>query len=298
MARLRSSLAGYATALLLTLSLGACAPNRLITTAVADQLASQGSEQEEDLELARAATPFFLKFSESVLEKTPDHVALAETVSAAFVRYAWAFVAFDAERLDGQNAAAAVQLRERAIRLYVRAQAHAERALNFYYPALRQRLALDSSPSPALVIEPRHAGLAYWLTAAWGARIALSKGSAEAIADLPAVIRLADALAACCLSWGNGAVASLRGSLEAGRPGGDRRAARAWFDQAERLSGGTVAAVVLARAEALESSLDDRAEFERLVRQSMAIAERNPGAENRIMLERARWLLSTMDERF
>jgi hypothetical protein len=34
------------------------------------------------------------------------------------------------------------------------------------------------------------------------------------------------------------------------------------------------------------------------VREAITIATQNPGADNRIMLERARWLLDTIDDRF
>ena len=53
---------------------------------------------EDDLQLAREASAFYLKFSESVLKETPGHLKLAESVSAGFTQYAYAFVAFDAEK--------------------------------------------------------------------------------------------------------------------------------------------------------------------------------------------------------
>ena len=54
----------------------------------------------------------------------------------------------------------------------------------------------------------------------------------------------------------------------------------------------------LARAEALAQPTGDRDEFERLVREAIAIANQFPGSDNQIMLERARWLLDTLDDRF
>jgi hypothetical protein len=59
-----------------------------------------------------------------------------------------------------------------------------------------------------------------------------------------------------------------------------------------------MAAVPLARAEALSLPAGEREEFDRLVREAVAIASRYPGADNRIMLDRARWLLDTIDDRF
>jgi len=278
--------------------LSGCSTNRLLARAVADQLAAEADDKEEDLELARDAAPFFLKFSESVLAQTPDHVALAETVAAGFVRYAWAFVAFEADRIEHSDSKAAARLRQRAVKLYARAEGHAMRALEHHYPGIGQRLAESSWPRESQEIAPRHAGLAYWAAAAWGARISLSKSDAESLAQLPAAMRLVTRLTACCLTWGDGAIAALAGNFEAGRPGGRSEDARRWFDEATRLSGGRKAAVPLARAEALSLPAGDREEFVRLVRESVAIASRYPGADNRIMLDRARWLLDTVDDRF
>ena len=277
--------------------LSGCSTSRLLARAVADQLAAEADDKEEDLELARDVAPFFLKFSESVLAQTPDHVALAETVAAGFVRYAWAFVAFEADRIESRDSAAAVRLRQRAVKLYARAEGHAMRALEHHYPKIGEKLAYQSS-AESLEIASRHAGLAYWAAAAWGARISLSKSDAESLAQLPAAMRLVTRLTACCLTWGDGAIAALAGNFEAGRPGGRSGDARRWFDEATRLSGGRKAAVPLARAEALSLPAGDREEFVRLVRESVAIASRNPGADNRIMLDRARWLLETVDDRF
>ena len=284
-------------ALLSLTSLAGCSTNRLLARAVADQLASRADDHEEDLELARDAAPFFLKFSESVLAQAPDHEALAETVAAGFVRYAWAFVAFEADRIESRDSAAAVRLRQRAVKLYARAEGHAMRALEHHYPKIGQKLA-DPSAAESLEIASRHAGLAYWAAAAWGARISLSKSDAEALAQLPAATRLVNRLTACCITWGDGAIAALAGSFEAGRPGGRSEDARRWFDEATRLSGSRTAAVPLSFAEALSLPAGNREEFVRLLREAIAIATRYPGADNRIMLDRARWLLDTVDDRF
>ncbi len=280
------------------LALSGCSTQRVVASMVADQLAAQSADPEADLELARDAAPFFLKFGEAVLAKVPDHAALAETLAAGFVRYSWAFVAFEADRIEGRDVAAAARLRTRAAELYARGERHAMRALESQYPGISKRLSTSASTAEAVVLDPRHAGLAYWAAAAWGARIALTKGDAEAIAQLPAAVNLTAALVRCCVSWGDGAVVSLAASFEAGRPGGNIDQARRWFDDAASLAQGKYAAVPLARAEAISLPAGDREGFERLVREAIAIAGRHPGTDNQIMLERARWLLETIDDRF
>ena len=114
---------------LLVLSLSACSPRQMIVGNLADELAAQGQAQESDLQLARDAAPFYLKLSESVLRQQPGHLGLAESVSAGFTQYAYAFVAFEADQIESQDARAALSMRQRAAALYRRARDHALAAL-------------------------------------------------------------------------------------------------------------------------------------------------------------------------
>lgn len=280
--------------------LAGCSPQSLLVKAAADQLAGQSAAAEEDLVLAREASAFYLKLSESVLAQTPGHVPLAEAVAGGFTQYAYAFVAFEAERLEATNARAAQALRERASRLYGRAQRHALRALEQNHPGLGSALAAPE----ALFLErpPRlpadQVGLAYWAAAAWGAHIALSKDRPESVADLPQAVRLAR------LAWeqspdhGEGALSSLMGSFEASRPGGSTVLARAYFDRALAAGKGRNAGPYVAMAELLAQPAGDRDAFESLLRLALAASSTNPGLANAVMRERAQWLLDTADDRF
>ena len=62
---------------LLALTLSACAPRQLIIGGIADELATQTQGAENDVELAREASAFYLKFSESILRQNPGHQGLA-----------------------------------------------------------------------------------------------------------------------------------------------------------------------------------------------------------------------------
>lgn len=281
---------------LLAVSLSACSPRLALVRSVADQLATQGQGAEDDLLLARDAAPFYLKLSESVLAETPGHVALAESVAAGFTQYAYAFVAFEAEKLQLQDVRGAQAMNLRAARLYARAQGHALRALEARHPGLAQALA--GPPGQRLSLRRDEVGLAYWAAAAWAARIALSKDQPEVVADLPLALRLAQ------LAWqtqpehGEGALASLMGSLEAARPGGGEPQARAYFAQAATLAAGRQAGVFVAQAEALALPAGDRPAFEALLRQALAASEARRDVSNEVMRQRALWLLATADERF
>lgn len=282
----------------LALLLSGCAPSHLITRPLADALASQGSGAEDDLELAREASSFYLKLSESVLKDEPTHRGLAVAVASGFTQYAYAFVADEADRLEARDTRGAAQLRERAARLYQRGRDHALKALSLRYPDLMAQLAL---PEPSLRIEKADVPLAYWGAAAWGGLVSLSKDKPEVVADLPLAVNLA------CLAWqqdpgfGDGNLASLMGSFEAARPGGSRSQATAYFDEALRLADGRSAGAFVAKAEGVALPAGDRAQFESLLKAALAVQE-SAGSpltlSNQLMRRRARWLLDSAEDLF
>ena len=67
-------------------SLSGCAVRPFILSNVADALVAQGQDFEDDIYLARDASAFYLKLSESVLRETPANLKLAESVAAGFTQ--------------------------------------------------------------------------------------------------------------------------------------------------------------------------------------------------------------------
>ncbi len=282
---------------LLALLLTACSPQQLVLRNMADQLAAQGSASEDDLELARDASAFYLKLSEAVLRGVPDHAGLAAATAGGFTQYAYAFVAFEADRLDSRDARAAQRLRERAARLYRRGRDHALGTLEQRHPGILAALRNGS----ALTLEAADVPLAYWGAAAWGAAIALSKDDPEAVADLPLAHRLAEKAWQADPAFGQGDLASLMGSIEAARPGGSQTRALAYFDEAIRLSGGGSAGALVAKAEGIAQPAGDKAAFLALLERAEGIKDA-PGSPrtlaNEVMRRRARWLIDTVDDLF
>lgn len=291
---------GLAVLLPSLLALGGCSPRLLLVKSVADELAGQGQADEEDMLLARDAGAFYLKLSESVLRQTPGHLALAEAVAGGFTQYAYAFVAFEGDRIETQDARAARRLHERAARLYRRAQRHAMAALEQHQPGLGRALAgVQPLPGGApLRLPVEQVGVAYWAAASWGAWIALSKDQPEIVADLPAAVRLARLAYDTQPSHGDGALASLLGSFEAARPGGSRADAEALFDRAFAAGHQRNAGAYVAKAEALALPAGDRPAFEALLRQALVIAAARRDLNNEVMRQRAQWLLDSADDRF
>ena len=269
----------------------------LLTDGVADKLASQGQSVEEDLVLAREASAFYLKLSESVLRETPGNLKLAEAVAGGFTQYAYAFVAFEAERIESRDAKAAEKLRERAARLYERAHRHAMAALEANAPGFTAALGKpDASQWPRL--SQAQVGVAYWAAASWGGFISLSKDNPEVVADLPLAIRLATLAYGVNPEHGNGALASLMGTFEAARPGGSVPQATAYFDRAIALGAGKSAGAFVAKAEGIAQVANDRVAFEALLRQALAASAARRDLPNEVMRERAQWLLDTADDIF
>lgn len=292
--RLLHGLAALTAALLLS----ACAPRQMVLGQLADELAAQGQAAETDLELARDAAPFYLKLSESVLRPQPQHAGLAAAVAGGFTQYAYAFVAFEADRLDATDTRAAEQLRRRAARLYQRGRDHALAALEARHPGFATALA---QPAAALRLGADDVPLAYWGAAAWGGLISLSKDAPDTVADLPLAIRLARLAWEADPAFGNGDLASLMGSFEVGRPGGTPAGAARFFDEAIRLSGGRSVGAFVAKAEGIAQPAGDKAAFRALLGQALALPEAPAGAHSladEVMRRRARWLLGNADDLF
>jgi predicted anti-sigma-YlaC factor YlaD len=279
------------------LLLAACSPRQLIVDGFANELASQGSAVEDDLVLAREASAFYLKLSESLLRQSPGNLKLAEAVAGGFTRYAYAFVATEAERMEGKDAKAAQKLRERAARLYLRAHRHAMAALEHDIPGFEKSLAAAEPASwPRLADD--QVGIAYWAAASWGGFISLSKDDPDAVADLPLAVRLARLAWERQPGYGEGALASLMGSFESARAGGSRGQAAAYFDSAIAAGAGKNAGPYVAKAESVALAASDRPAFESLLRQALSASAARRDLENEVMRERAQWLLESADDLF
>ena len=283
--------------LILLISLSGCAVRPFVVDQTAQVISGQSMSMEDDLQLAREASAFYLKFSESVLKETPGHLKLAESVAAGFTQYAYAFVAFDAEKIDAKQPAQAAQVRERAARMYARAHKHAMAALELSQPGFTAALKqVDAKQRPRL--SKAQVPLAYWAAASLGGLISMSKDDPDVVADLPLSVRLADLAWQVDPTYGQGALASLMGTLEAARVGGSRAKAERYFDQAITDGMAREAGPYVAKAESIALPAEDRKQFERLLQQALAICQQHRSLQNEVMRERALWLLSISDDLF
>jgi predicted anti-sigma-YlaC factor YlaD len=285
--------------------LAGCSFRKMAVRKVGDALSSGGStfSSDDDPELVRAAVPFSLKLMESLLAEVPDHQGLLLATASGFTQFGYAFVQLDAEEIESDNLAKSRDMQARARRLYFRARDYGLRGLEAAHPGFGARLKEDPK---AAVTKMRKADVPrlYWTAAAWAAAVSLSKDNPDAVADLPKVEAMIDRALALDESWDHGAIHGFLITFEMGRATGEGDpAARAkkHFDRAVELSQGKQAGPYVSHAEAVCVPAEDRAQFEKLLKQALAI---NPDADpptrlvNLINQRRARWLLSRVDKLF
>ena len=287
------------------LALNGCSLKQYALNNVSDALANGGSAfaADDDPDLVRAAAPFSLKLTETLLAENPRHRGLLVACARGFTQYAYAFVQQEAEELEDRDIASATALQQRAARLYRRARDYGLRALSVGRPELARELH----------DEPRRAvaqfGVAdvpalYWTGAAWAALIASSKDSAELLGELPAMEALIDRALELDESYDRGAIHTFLIGYEPARltaQGDPVQRARNHFARAVELSAGGDAAPYIALAEAVSVPQQRRAEFEALLKQALSIdAAQHPDNRlaNLVAQRRARWLLARSERLF
>lgn len=296
--------ARYLGAVALAVLLSGCSLRGLAINAVASSLAASGDvyAADDDPELIRQATPFALKTIEGLLAEKPEHRGLLISACQGFTQYAHAFVEADAERLEETDFEAAEREHQRALKLYLRARGYCLRALEGEFPGIRGRLERD--PGPALATaEVEDAPLLFWTAASWGSAISLGLDRPDLTIDFPVVQALAERVVELDPSYDDGAAYEVLMVL-ATLPevmGGSQERALQYFDRAVELSHGTSASPYVSLAESLMVSRQDRDRFEELLHQALAIdpdAAPSRRLANVIAQDRARWLLSRMDDLF
>jgi len=282
-----------------------CSIHRYALNKTSDAMAQSGATyaSDDDPELVKAAAPFGLKLTESLLAENPRHLGLLTSAASGFTQYSYAFVQEEADEVEPQDFAAAEAMRARARRLYLRAQGYGLRGLEVKHPGFGKAL-LANPRTTVRTATKLDVPLLYWTAAAWASAISLSKDNPELVGQIPAMEALMDRALELDESYGNGSIHTFMISYEMSRSGaaGDPAArARKHFERAMALSRGTDASPLVALAEAVAVQKQDVKEFESLLNRALAVnPDANPDIRlrNTVMQRRARWLLSRQSELF
>lgn len=281
-----------------------CSIKRMAMKSVAGSLAGSGDvfASDDDPELIRDATPFALKSLEAMLVELPENEDLLLALCRNFTQYAFAFVQTDAELVEDQDYEEAARLRERALRLYLRARDYGLRALELDHSGLSEQIRMDPEAVVASV-GVHDVALLYWTGAAWGAAISLGKDRPDLVADLSAVIALERRALELEEDFGDGAIHEMMITLESlpANMGGSLDRAQEHYERALELSGGHRAGTYVTLAENVAVQRQDRALFEHLLQTALAIdpdATPSLRLQNLLVQRRARHLLARIDDLF
>lgn len=293
-------------AALIATALAGCSVRTYTVNQAGKALVSGGTtwSSDDDPELIRDASPFALKTIESLLAASPKNPDLLLAACSGFTQYAYAFIQNEADMVEASDLPRAQAMRARAERMYRRALGYGLRGLELVQPGIAAQLKLDPEAAVATLRDKRQVRLMYWTAAAWGGAIALDKLNAELSADLPAVGALIHRAVALDPGFDDGALYDLLIAWDGGRPaaaGGSIAAARRDFEAALTYARGRRAAPYVTMAESVAVAEQNRADFQKLLDQALAIdVDAVPGQRlaNLIAQKRARWLLSRTDELF
>jgi hypothetical protein len=278
---------------------------------MADALSATTSAfaRDDDPEFVRVGAPSTLKMVEMLLEQQPEHPGLLLTACSGYTQYAYAFLHVESEVAEPRDPAAATDLKQRASRMYDRARGYCLRALELQGAMGARGLEgqagrpnpieyLTKTPQSALAGATREdVPVLYWTAAALGGSLAVAESPVLRLGELVAVRVLLKRALELDEAWEAGAIHEALIAIE-GVPaiaGGSASRARAHFDRAVELSGGQSAFAYVTLASSVAQPAKDRAEFERLLRQALAIdASTRPATRlaNLIAQKRARFLLS------
>jgi predicted anti-sigma-YlaC factor YlaD len=281
----------------------ACSLKTMAVKTVANTLSDTGDvfTRDEDPELVRDASPFALKLYESLLESVPTHVPLLVATCGSFTQYAYAFIETDALVATRRDEVAA--LRDRALKLYLRGRGYCLRALETRFGRGTGEALLRDPVAAVAKARREDVPLLYWTAAAWGSAISLGLDRPELAVDFPTVRALADRALALDPVWSRASIPELMitlGSLPEAL-GGHPDRARQHFKTAVDMQKGLSPGPYVALATGVSVPAQNKAEFERLLKEALAIdPEKDPS--NRLVIlitqRRARALLDQIDQQF
>ena len=281
--------------------LGGCSIKQTVVNYAGDAISGGGGvwSSDEDPQLVKEALPFALKTNESLLEVSPDHEGLLETIATGFLAYAL-LIKEEADRVETDDLKAARKLKARASKLFIRGRDYALSALELRYPDFTERLMSDRDAVLAQT-GVQDAAFLYLAGAGWAGALSADTGNLGLVADFPIAGSLVERVLDVNESFNKGSAHEFMVSFEAARPGGSIEAARKHYERALALSGGKRATLYLALAEAVSVEEQDVNEFRAMLGAARAVdIDEMPSDRllNVLAQERAEWLEEQIPDLF
>lgn len=274
---------------------------QLVVNGAADALsASTGGgafARDDDPELVGEALPFALKVMETLLDETPEHHGLLVGLAAGFTQYAQGFVL---PRADDVELRQADRIQQRVKRLHLRAHRYGLRALEVRHPGFTAHLTSDPRAAVA-ALDQGDVPAMYWSGASLMAAIAISADDMSVVAELPRGEALMNRALELDPDWDGGALHEFFIAYE-GRSealGGSPLRAQEHFARAVELQKGLKASPYVSLAEAVAIKQQDRALFDKLIAEALAVdleAAPQHRLANTIAQRRARWLQTHVED--
>jgi hypothetical protein len=257
---------------------------------------------DDDPQLIKDAIPFGLKTMESLLQTLPRHQGLLLSLCRGFTQYGVAFVQSEADEVEAVDYARATAIRERALKMFLRARGYGLRGLEVGHRDLTRSL-LVAPDSAVKSIKARELPMLYWTAAAWGSAINLGKDRAELLADLGTVRAMMERGLALDERFEGGAFHEAMIILEAlpREMGGSPERAREHFHRAVQLSNGRKASPYVVLAQSVSVQTQNRDEFRELLEKALAIdpdLEPSQRLATLVVQQQARQLLKREDDLF
>jgi predicted anti-sigma-YlaC factor YlaD len=282
-----------------------CSVRKFAINKLGDSLANSGTTfaSDNDPEFVGQAIPFSLKLIEGLLAESPKHRGLLFAATSGYTQYSYVYIQQSSEEMEAEDVTKSQVLGERARNLYLRDRDYGLRGLETKHRGFS--VLLRENPKTAVqAANSEDVPLLYWTAAAWAAAIALSKDRPDLVGEQPQVEALADRAYQLNPDYDHGVIDQFLISYEPARQGvrGDfAERCKVHFERSTSLSHGQLASPYVAYAETVSVQKQNRAEFESLLKQALAVNSNSRPEwrlSNIVMQRRARWLLSRESELF
>jgi hypothetical protein len=252
------------------------------------------------VELVAGALPFAVKLVEGMLSDVPKNKDLLFAANQAVTSYAYLTVQQNLDRARDSDFDAAERLRQRARRLYLRANAYGIAGLEAAHPGFQTKFRDDPAAAAAMFRKKEEVPRIYWAAASLGLAISSSRDDVSLIARIPEVDALLDRALVLDEGWNQGALHEFAIVLAAAKPGSlDYEKVTRHYMRALELSKGRSASLYVTYAESVSVPRQQRGDFEQMITRALAVVPGSAGdlnLTNAVAEQRAHWLMGRIDD--